>query len=257
MTPWVQRLIILNVLMFFVELTAPGFANYLVLQPHFVWREPWTLVTYMFLHDPRNYMHIGFNMFALWMFGVRVEERMGATKFLTLYFLSGISGALVSLIFTPVAVIGASGAIFGVMLAFARYWPDIQILMFWILPMPARLAVFLMAGIELYFGYTGMQSGVANFCHLGGFAGAWLYLAYIDRRAGTKKFRTKTVSNVPKETLAGWKRVDPQKVHEVNRDEVNRILDKISAKGVASLTPEERLFLSNFVPPDDRVAPPT
>jgi hypothetical protein len=65
------------------------------------------------------------------------------------------------------------------------------------------------------------------------------------------------VSAVPKETLLNWKKVDPRSVHEVNRDEVNRILDKISAKGLNSLTPQEKLFLSNFVPPDDRVPPPT
>ncbi len=104
---------------------------------------------------------------------------------------------------------------------------------------------------------SGTGGGIANFCHLGGFAGAWIYLSYLERRAGVKKFRTKTVANVPKDMLTNWKQVDPQRVHEVNRDEVNRILDKISAKGVASLTAEEKLFLSNFVPPDDRVARPT
>ncbi len=70
-----------------------------------------------------------------------------------------------------------------------------------------------------------------------------------------KKFRTKTVASVPKETLANYKRIDTKSIHEVNRDEVNRILDKINAKGLASLTPQEKLFLSNFVPPDDRVPP--
>ena len=68
-----------------------------------------------------------------------------------------------------------------------------------------------------------------------------------------KKFRTKTVAPVTKDALNNWKRVDPKSVHEVNRDEVNRILDKIGAKGLGSLSPQERLFLSNFVPPDDRV----
>ena len=98
---------------------------------------------------------------------------------------------------------------------------------------------------------------MANFCHLGGFVGAYFYLKYLEHRAGVKKFRSATVAAVPKETLLNWKRVDPKSVHEVNRDEVNRILDKISSKGLNSLTPQEKLFLSNFVPPDDRVAPPT
>ena len=254
MTPWVQRLIIANVIMFFVEQTAPGLTRYLVLEPRAVLIEPWTLVTYMFLHG--SLTHIGFNMLGLWMFGSRVEERIGGSRFLTLYFISGLAGAILSIFLAPRAgVIGASGAVFGVMLAFARFWPDAQILFFFFLPLQARIAVFLMAAMELYAGLSGSGGGIANFCHLGGFAGAYAYLVYLERRAGVKKFRSQTVAPVAKETLTNWKRVDPKKVHEVNRDEVNRILDKISATGLASLTPQERLFLSNFVPPDDRVPP--
>jgi membrane associated rhomboid family serine protease len=254
-TPWVQRLIIANVIMFFVEITAPGFASQLVLQPRHVLVEPWTLVTYMFLHDPNNLMHILFNMLGLYWFGARVEERMGGKRFLALYFISGLSGAILSLLLVPNAVIGASGAVFGVMLAFARFWPDAQILFFFILPLQARFAVMVMAAMELWAGLRGTGGGVANFCHLGGFAGAYLYLIYLQRRAGVKKFRAQTVAPVAKDNLVNWKRIDTQRIHEVNRDEVNRILDKINATGMASLTPQERLFLSNFVPPDDRVPP--
>ena len=256
MTPWVQRLIIANVLMFFVEMTAPGIINALALQPRFVVTEPWTLVTYMFLHDPRGISHILFNMFALYMFGSRVEERMGGSRFLTLYFVSGLAGALLSILLAPrSAVIGASGAIFGIMLAFARFWPNAQILFFFFLPLQARFAVMIMAAMQLYSGIYGLGGGVANFCHLGGFVGAWFYLVYLDRRAGTRRFRAQTVAPVARQELLNWKRVDASKVHEVNRDEVNRILDKISATGIASLTAQERLFLSNFVPADDRVPP--
>jgi membrane associated rhomboid family serine protease len=254
-TPWVQRLIILNVILFFIEQTAPGFTNYLVLVPRYVYREPWTLVTYMFLHDPRQLTHILFNMLGLWMFGSRVEERIGGQRFLALYLISGLAGALLSMVLAPnAAVVGASGAVFGIMLAFARFWPDAQILFFFF-PVQARIAVILMAVLELYSGFGGSRSGIANFCHLGGFAGAWLYLTYLERRAGTTRFRSKTVAPVGQKELANWREVNPARVHAVNRDEVNRILDKISAHGVASLTPQEKLFLSNFVPPDDRVPP--
>ena len=253
MTKWVQTLIIANVIMFFVEQTAGGFASQLVLQPRFVLSEPWTLVTYMFLHDTRNITHLLFNMLGLWMFGTRVEERLGGSRFLALYFISGLTGAILSLFLSPAAVIGASGAVFGVMLAFARFWPDVQILMFWFIPMPARFAIMVMAAMELWAGLGGSAGGLANFCHLGGFAGAWLYLTYLERRAGVKKFRAATVAPVAKENLVNYKRIDTKKIHEVNRDEVNRILDKISAQGIASLTAQERLFLSNFVPPDDRL----
>ena len=143
------------------------------------------------------------------------------------------------------------------MLAFARFWPTAQIYIMGILPIEARAAVLLMAAISLWSGFRGSRTGVADFAHLGGFVGGFLYLKWLDMRQGAKRFRSKVTASVPRDTLSNWKRVDPKSVHEVNRDEVNRILDKISAKGLGSLTPEERLFLSNFVPPDDRVPPPT
>jgi membrane associated rhomboid family serine protease len=256
-TKWVQRLIILNVIMFFIELAGPrGFVNQLVLVPRNVLFTPWTMITYMFLHDPNHFTHILFNMLGLYWFGVSVEERLGSNRFLALYFISGLAGAVLSIFLSPnAAVIGASGAVFGVMLAFARFWPDAQILFFFILPLQARFAVMVMAAMQLWAGFSGTGGGVANFCHLGGFAGAWLYLVWLERRAGARKFRAHTVTPVAKENLTNWKRIDTQKIHEVNRDEVNRILDKISATGMASLTPQERLFLSNFVPPDDRIPP--
>jgi len=254
----VQRLIIANIAVFFLEVTVRGFTGWLILVPREVWQYPWTLVTYMFLHDPGNIMHIVLNMLGLYFFGAQVEQRLGARRSLTLYFIGGLSGALLSILLAPNAsVLGGSGAVFGVMLAFARFWPDAQILFFFFLPLQARFAVMIMAAMELYSGFTGSRGGIANFCHLGGFAGAWIYLLYLEKRAGVKKFRSATVAAVPKDKLLNWKRVDPSTVHVVNRDEVNRILDKISAKGLGSLTAEEKVFLSNFVPLDDRVPPKT
>jgi membrane associated rhomboid family serine protease len=260
-TPWVKRLIVANVIVFFVQATAPPnfqrtFIEPLVFVPIYVFERPWSLITYMFLHG--GVMHILFNMLALYFFGPRVEERLGARRFLLLYFISGLSGAALSFWFAPsAAIIGASGALFGVMLAFAHYWPDVQIYIMGVLPLPARVAVLLMAAFSLWSGLNGSRMGVADFAHLGGFAGGWLYLQWVDRTRGSKKFRAKATPTVAKENLLQWKRVDPKSVHEVNRAEVNRILDKISAKGLGSLTPQERAFLSNFVPPDDRVPPPT
>jgi len=255
-TPWVKRLIIANVIVFFLQQTAPGVTGMLAFVPRYILLQPWTLLTYMFVHG--GLTHILFNMLALYFFGPRVEERIGSNRFITLYTLSGITGALMSLIFAPFSpIVGASGAIFGVMLAFARFWPDAQIYIMGILPLQARAAVILMAAISLWSGLQGSRTGVAYFAHLGGFVGGWLYLVWLERAQGARKFRSKATPTVAKENLIQWRRVDPKAVHEVNRDEVNRILDKISAKGLNSLTPQERLFLSNFVPPDDRVPPPT
>ena len=256
MTPWVLRLIIANIVVYFLERTGTGIANALAFVPSEVLRQPWTLVTYMFVHA--NTTHILFNMLALYFFGPRVEERLGSRRFITLYALSGISGAVLSMIFAPFApIVGASGAVFGIMLAFAKFWPKAQIYIMGILPLEARIAVMLMAAAALWSGIQGSRGGVADFAHLGGFVGGWLYLKWLDRRAGIKQFRTKTVAPVGKDALANYKQIDPGSIHVVNRDEVNRILDKISGSGLASLTAQEKLFLSNFVPPDDRIPPPT
>ena len=255
MTPWVLRLIVANIIVFFLQNVA-GVTRQLEFVPAEFLSRPWTAITYMFVHG--SIMHILFNMISLYFFGPRVEERLGARRFLTLYFLSGIAGALLSAVFAfDHPIIGASGAVFGVMIAFAHFWPNVQIYIFGILPLTARVAVILMALLALYSGVQGSRSGVADFAHLGGFVAGWLYVNWFDRRLGARKFRSKATPTVAKDKLSNWKRVDPKSVHEVNRDEVNRILDKISAKGLNSLTSEERLFLSNFVPPDDRVPPPT
>ena len=146
MTPWVRRLIVANIIVFFLQQTVAGVTNALAFVPAYTFVRPWTLVTYMFVHA--NITHILFNMLALYFFGPRVEERLGETRFITLYAISGIFGAVLSLIFAPFApIIGASGAVFGVMLAFARFWPTALIYIMGILPIQARVAVLLMAGI--------------------------------------------------------------------------------------------------------------
>lgn len=255
MTPVVRSLLIANVAAFFLEVTRPGLIDAFVFVPQLVLIRPWTIVTYMFLHA--GLMHIGFNMLALFFFGPRVEERIGSRRFGILYFLSGISGAILSFIFTPTApIIGASAGVFGVMLGFAYFWPDAPIMIWGIIPVPARILVIITTVIALFSGFGGARGGggVAHFAHLGGYAGAYLYLKWLDRARAA--FKRKAMSPPPTaRKLEGWKSVDVAKVHEVNRDQLNAILDKIGKSGLGSLTEQERLFLSNFVPPDDRPPP--
>jgi membrane associated rhomboid family serine protease len=251
MTPWVKRLLAANILVFFLQATMPGVTNLLVFVPAYILVRPWTVVTYMFAHASMS--HIFFNMLTLYFFGPRVEERLGSKRFIILYGISGIIGAALSTIFAPMSpILGASGAVLGVMFAFAKFWPTAQIYIMGILPIEARLALILFTLYTIWSGLHGSQTGVADFAHLGGLAGAWGYLSWLERHAGTKSFRKQTVAPVGRDVLGNWKQVNLQTVHEVNRDAVNAILDKISAKGLASLTPEERVFLSNFVPKDDR-----
>jgi membrane associated rhomboid family serine protease len=248
-TPWVQRLLIANVLMFFVQQMSPSVTSLLVFYPSEVLVHPWTIVTYMFVHGGIG--HIFFNMLGLYFFGPRVEQRMGSNRFITLYLISGIVGALFSLVFGN-PILGASGAVLGVLMAFARFWPREQLLIWGVIPIEARWLVMIYAAIDIL-GVGGYgPRGIANLAHLGGFAGALLYLLFLERRQGARRFKAATTPSVADSALGAWQKVDRNSIHAVNRDEVDRILDKINASGIASLTPQERQFLSNFVPPDDR-----
>lgn len=251
MTPWVRRLLLANVIVFFLQNVAPGITDAFVFVPRWIFLRPWTIVTYMFLHA--GFSHILFNMIGLFFFGPRTEARLGSTRFVQLYFVSGITGALLSFLFAPMAaIVGASAAVFGVMLAYAMFWPRDRLLIWGIIPVEARWLVVITTILAIWSGLGGSRGGVADFAHLGGYLGAWVFLKAIDPARRMAKFRSATVPAAGAEKLSNWRRVDVARVHEVNRDELNRILDKISAQGLGSLTPQERLFLSNFVPPDDR-----
>jgi membrane associated rhomboid family serine protease len=250
MTPWVGRLLAANAVMYLASQVYPVLFYQLLLIPAMIPVRPWTLITYMFLHGGLG--HILFNMFALYIFGSRVELRLGSRKFLMLYLISGITGGLLSLVFTPRAyIIGASGAVFGVSFAFAYFWPRDRIYIWGVLPIEARWLVILTAGIAIFGGFTGAQRGIAHFAHLGGYVGAWFYLWWITRRAtaGRRAWQAKVTAPAGTVDARRIDAIDVDRIHPVNRDEVNRILDKIRASGLASLTSEERTFLSHFAGP--------
>ena len=145
--------------------------------------QPWQLVTYGFLHG--GFMHIAFNMFALYMFGSDVERLFGARFFLQYYFACLVTAALTHLAATawmgaaPAPTVGASGAMFGLLLAFGWYFPQRRvILIFPPIPMPARVFVAGYGVLELVLGVTGSAGGVAHFAHLGGMLGGWLMIQY-------------------------------------------------------------------------------
>jgi rhomboid family protein len=257
-TPWVKRLIAANVLVYFLQLTVRSTTFEFAFIPALALTRPWTVVTYMFLHDPNSILHILFNMIVLFFFGPPVESRLGAKRFLTLYLIAGISGALLSVVLAPQSsIIGASAAIFGVETAFAKYWPRELIYIWGVIPIPAAVLIVLSIGYSIFSGMNGSTGGVADFAHLGGIVGGFLYVWWLDRRHGATRFRAKaTAPTKPVSTkVLNWHKVDASSAHPLNREEVNRILDKISAHGIDSLTPEERIFLSNFAPPDDRIPP--
>jgi membrane associated rhomboid family serine protease len=145
--------------------------------------ELWQIVTYGFLHG--NLWHLFFNMFAVFMFGADLERLFGPRRYLALYFASVITAAIAQLLVSGIAnpmpypTVGASGGVFGLLLAFGMYFPHRMIvLLFPPIPMPAWLFVMLYGALELVLGVTGTQEGVAHFAHLGGMLGAFLVLRF-------------------------------------------------------------------------------
>ena len=141
----------------------------------------WQFVTYMFIHDPRSLGHLIFNMFALFIFGRQVEEQMGSREFLLYYLLTGMLAGVFSFlvyIFTGevwVRLMGASGAIFALQLAFASFFPRAIIYIWGILPLRAPIMVLGFTGLGVFFMLTGRGGNVAHITHLAGFAFGWLY----------------------------------------------------------------------------------
>ena len=250
MTPWVQRLIIANVLMFLVAGSARELYGSLVLVPQIVLLRPWTLVTYMFLHG--GFWHLFLNMLGLFFFGPRLEGRLGPRPFLWLYFCSGLGGALFSFLPPLAPVVGASGAVFGVLLGFARYWPNEPIYIWGVLPVQARWLIIFLAAYSLYAGLTQLNDGVAHFAHLGGFAGGFLFLQFWDRRHRARMVEKRNsfykASGAPDiEARRRWEAIPLEDLHELNRSEVVVLLQKVQSAGIKSLTSDERAFLDRMV----------
>jgi membrane associated rhomboid family serine protease len=185
----VKILVAANVLVFFLQSLSKGALEY-----HFaLWPlQPidgqslfhvWQIVTYAFLHSTDNITHLLFNMLGLWMFGAEIERYVGPRRLLACYFASVVTAALSQLFVPtlfgapPADVIGASGGVFGLLLAYAYLFPKRKVIpLIPPIPMPAWLFATIYAGIELFLGVTGTFSGVAHFAHLGGMVGSALVI---------------------------------------------------------------------------------
>ncbi|MGH7540592.1 MAG: rhomboid family intramembrane serine protease, partial [Gemmatimonadota bacterium] len=209
---------------------------------------PWTVISYQFLHA--NLAHLFFNMIALFFFGPRLEVRLGSRHFLGLYLTSGVFGALLSVTTPGAAIVGASGAVFGVLLGYARFWPRDRILIWAIIPVEARVFVVFLTVLSLVSGLSGRGGNIAHFAHLGGFLGGWVYLKLRERTSPARKFQHKTesagVRMKERDVLEQWKRIEAASLHEVNREEYERISEKIRSQGPSSLSARERTFVERF-----------
>jgi len=188
MPPVTTSLIVANVAMFLLSTSVGDMLAPLALWPFGAARisgvgfAPWQLVTYAFLHG--SMLHLLFNMFALYMFGGAIEQVFGPRRYLAYYLVCVVSAALTQLLVAMLTggfypTVGASGGVFGLLLAYGLYFPNNRVmLLFPPIPMPARVFVAVYAVLELVMGVTGTQSGVAHFAHLGGMVGGYLMLRY-------------------------------------------------------------------------------
>ena len=181
--PAVKHLLIINGLAF-VALMTPQIGEFLFTYGA-LWPvgsrffHVWQLVTYMFLHG--GFWHIFMNLFVLWMFGQAIEQYWGTRRFTIYYFITGIGAAITQILIANAGAptVGASGAVYGILLAFGMMFPERPImLIFPPIPIKAKYFVAIFGGIELFYGVTGTQTGVAHFAHLGGMVFGYILIKY-------------------------------------------------------------------------------
>lgn len=238
-----------------------AFDYYLGLMPLGHGFYPWQLLTYQFMHA--NFLHLLFNMvFGLWMFGMEVENTWGPKKFLVFYLMCGFAAGISQLILAPILepsqtlgpTVGASGAVFGVLIAFGMMFPDRYIFLYFLLPIKAKY--FVMILIVLGVLSVGGTDNVANLAHLGGALAGYLYMLY-DLKGFKLRARVRSMpglfsSNTPKEST-DYRDVVDAKVFDIRnarkddrsdlQKRIDEILDKISQSGYQSLTEEEKKIL--------------
>ena len=255
LTPMVKRLIIANVAVFFVTLII-GQGNvfdWFAFQPTRIFVRPWGPITYMFLHG--GLMHLALNMLILFFFGPPLEGRWGEREFLRFYAICGLGGVALSYLFLPNMVIGASAAIYGLMLAFAMNWPNVPIYVWGIFPVKAKYLVgffFLLSLLSALPSAGGAQAGggTAHFAHLGGLIAGFLYLKsdWLSRsqlgRMKKAAARSRRLAIVPRDESGDEQSAEGQRREDaVLYDQVDEVLDKISATGMSSLTADELKLL--------------
>lgn len=284
-TPAVQWLIALNVVVYFLQLTIvpeTAMRSALGFSVSALAERPWTIVTYMFVHG--GFWHLAVNMYGLWLFGTRVERAWTSGAFVRYYLLCGLGGWLLHLLFfRQNGLIGASAAVMGVMLAYAMRWPDDEILLYFFIPVKIKYAVAMYAALSLVVGAqsvaTGSGGGVAHFAHLGGLITGFLYLKWIQTGPGLDRLRQRMsqVPDVPDETPRAIPRARPRErerpgeVDEIvarsnaltatnkrgggptlvkpvksKAEALDDVLDKISKTGIESLSGEERRLLEEM-----------
>lgn len=218
----------------------------------------WRFVTYMFVHV--NFWHFVFNMLMLWMFGSEVAEWMGTKHFTAMYLFCGVFAAFFSMVMCWLGlsnnpIIGASGALMGIFVAYYKFFPNRTLLMFMFIPMRIKYAMWVMVALDVLMAPSG--DGVAHLAHLGGVVGGFLYMYFFNggfdkylgkiRRAGERrKFHTETNSSYRQTKSEEPKEPEVLEGEVFDMDEDKRmdeILKKVNREGINSLSDSERQFL--------------
>jgi membrane associated rhomboid family serine protease len=258
-TPWVGRIIIANAVVLLLRMTlftSPEVSQALEFSPRTAFSQPWTFLSYMFVHA--GLLHLVANMLMLFVFGTAVESRMGSRNFLLYYFFCGVGAAVFSLLLAGImpvgGFIGASGAVLGVAVAFAVFWPDAELIVFPIpVPIKARTLVIGLVALDILGSRLWPQDGIAHLAHVGGALFGYLFFRaqLLARRSPAQPARTvervvmvqsgssEPERRTPVTPMRPRRRVEADPVAA----EVDRVLDKISEQGISSLTPAERRFL--------------
>lgn len=246
--PAIQWLLLLNLGLFLLPLVLPfnpDFLNQIFgLVPAYIWTKfyLWQFVTYLFLHG--GFWHILMNMFILWMFGSELERTWGSREFLRFYFITGIGAGifnvLVAAFFQSTAfipIIGASGAIYGILVAYAVLFPDRYVYVYFLIPVKVKYLIAFLIGLEFLATYR-PTDGVAHFAHLGGALVGFLYLKIDWRWKFSKWSPTRVYQNLQDKANAK-KQIEEIKI----MGEVDQILDKINVVGYDNLTKREKRIL--------------
>jgi len=197
----------------------------------------WQIVTYIFLHG--GFWHFFFNILMLWIFGRIIESALGTKEFLFYFFMCGIGAGIISIVFSfgsPRPIIGASGAIYGLMLAFAMLYPKQIVYLYFVLPVKAWQMVAILVVMELAMSFSTANANVANVAHLGGMFIGYLYF----------KAMPGAVTGDYAHQVAKFGRLFNKKQKVDDASEIDRILEKISKKGLSSLSAKEKAILDKF-----------
>ena len=220
--------------------------------------QAWRFVTYMFVHV--DFWHFLFNMLMLWMFGSEVADMMGTKHFTGMYFFCGIFAAIFSMVMfwigmTNSPIIGASGALMGIFVAYYKFFPNRMLLMFFFFPMRIKYAMWFMVAVDVFMAHSG--DGVAHLAHLGGVVGGFLYMHFYERGFGNlgkafAKFRGpkfkvhpggRSESESRTESKSDSDAIEGEVFYVDENKRMDEILKKVNREGINSLNESERQFL--------------